>query len=135
MAVVRKLPKKVAVIVAEKDSVIPDIKELTAFVLQKSSTALETVGFFIFTAISPSEFAGKKVMVFHGGTGNHIPERTQNALALYNQDIEAIFCCYPKQMRRTLSDNRVQWAQIDRPLYVKMQEIGNKLIFTIKEGD
>lgn len=136
MAIIRKAPKRVAVIVANKNSVEPNIKELTALGMQISNIALETVGFFMFDALSPAEFAGKKVIVFHGTDDNRIPQQTGVAIELYGNRIGAIFCCYPKQMQRVLNDNRVQWTDINRPLLIRMKEMESKLIFTvIAEGE
>jgi hypothetical protein len=135
MAIIRKTSKKIAVLIAEKDSIEPDIKELTALGIQKSNVLLSTIGFFMFDALSPKEFAGQKVIVFHGRDDQSIPQQTSVAMQEHGDKVGAIFCCYPKRMRRVLNDDRVQWSSIDAKLLVRMTETSDKLIFTILEGE
>lgn len=117
---------------AKKDTLKPDLKELSKFGMIQSEVALDIVGHFAFTVESPKEYAGKKVLVVHGSKNGIIPQKSEMAMRLH-QDADMIYCCYPRYMRWTLRDERVQWATIDKKLLVSMDETKDTLLITIKE--
>lgn len=134
MAVIRKnKTRKSAVIVADRNSIQPDLSDLKKFGLTMSSVSLKLIGFFMFKANSPTEFKDKTILAFSGSPDGTIPANSVKAYQEYGDDADMIFCCHPKTMRRSLDDDRVQWSTADGQLGVLMKEVGDSLIITIRE--
>lgn len=104
---------------AKRTTLDPDLEK--QYNVKKS--VLDVVGFFSFIPEEPSEFAGKRVLVFHGSKHNTIPEQTQFAIDKYGEEIVAMYCCHPKTMRRSTGDARIQFPTVDEVFLVTLVKV------------